>query len=119
MTQYLSETVVRSVFEFLAQAKPGSRLAFTYIVKDFLDGEQKYGLDRLYRLIVVRQGLWHFGLPPSQVAAFIGEYSWKELEQAGAAEYRQHYLLPHGRTESVMEIERMVYAKKDRPIASQ
>jgi hypothetical protein len=44
-------------------------------------------------------------LQPSQVAAFIGEYSWKELEQVGADEYRQRYLNPMGRTDAVMEIE--------------
>jgi hypothetical protein len=53
-----------------------------------------------------------FGLQPSRVAAFIGEFSWKELEQAGAEAYRQWSLNPKGRTETVMQIERAVYAKK-------
>jgi len=109
VTQYISESAVRTVFEFLAQAKPMSRIVFTYITKDFVDGVKTYGLERLYLLT---RSMWCFGLEPSKVAAFIGEYGWKELEQVGADEYRQRYLKPMGRTDSVMEIERMVYAEK-------
>jgi methyltransferase (TIGR00027 family) len=112
VTQYISETAVRAVFEFLAQVRPGSRLAFTYIVKDFIDGERTYGLERLYQQTRVKRQMWQFGLEPSQVAAFMGEYSWKELEQIGAEEHRQRYLSPAGRTEAVMEIERVVYAER-------
>ena len=108
VTQYLSEAAVRAVFEFLAKTRPGSRIVFTYIVKDFVDGERSYGLERLYQQT---RAMWRFGLLPSQVAGFIGEYSWKELEQVDPDEYRQRYLIPMGRTESVMEIERMVYAE--------
>jgi methyltransferase (TIGR00027 family) len=112
VTQYISETAVRTVFEFLAKVRPGSRIVFTYIVKDFIDGERTYGLERLYQQTRVKKQIWQFGLHPSQVAAFIGEYSWKELEHVGADEYRQRYLDPMGRTDAVMEIERMVYADK-------
>ena len=112
VTQYISETAVRTVFEFLARAKPGSRVMFTYIVKDFMDGENTYGLERLYRQTRGKKPMWDFGLLPAQAAAFIGEYSWKVLEQVGAGEYRQRYLIPIGRTDAVMEIERMVYAEK-------
>jgi len=109
VTQYISETAVRAVFGLLAKVRPGSRIVFTYIVKDFVDGERTYGLERLYQRTRM---MWRFGLQPSQVAAFVGEFSWKELEEVGADEYRQRYLIPMGRTEAVMEIERMVYAEK-------
>jgi len=77
-----------------------------------MDGENTYGLERLYRQTRGKKPIWDFGLQPAQVAAFIGEYSWKVLEQVGAGEYRQRYLIPIGRTDAVMEIERMVYAEK-------
>lgn len=109
VTQYLFETAVRNVFEFLARVRPGSRIVFSYILKDFIDGERTYGLERLYQQY---REIWHFGLQPSQVAEFIGKYSWLELEQVGADEYRQRYLNPLGRMERAMEIERMVYAEK-------
>lgn len=112
VTQYLSETTVRTVLAFLSRVSPGSRIVFTYIAKDFIDGERTYGLDRLYQQTRTKKQMWQFGLQPSQVAAFIGEYSWRELEQVGAKEYRQRYLDPIGRTDAVMEIERTVYAEK-------
>jgi methyltransferase (TIGR00027 family) len=112
VTQYISETAVCTVLEFLAKVEPGSRLVFTYIVKDFIDGQRTYGLERLYQQTRVKNQIWQFGLLPSQVAPFIREYSRRELEQAGADEFRQRYLNPMGRTETVMQIERVVYAEK-------
>jgi methyltransferase (TIGR00027 family) len=112
VTQYISETAVRTIFEFLAKVRSCSRIVFTYIVKDFIDGERTYGLERLYQQTRVKKQMWQFGLQPSQVAAFIEEYSWKEFEQVGTDEYRQRYLIPMGRTDAVMEIERTVYAEK-------
>jgi methyltransferase (TIGR00027 family) len=112
VTQYISDAAVHAVFEFLAQVKPGSRMVFTYVVKDFIDGEMDYGLERLYQIYRVKNPIWQFGLYPAQIATFLGAYTWKELEQVGADEYRQRYLNPAGRTEPVMEIERAVYAEK-------
>jgi methyltransferase (TIGR00027 family) len=112
VTQYLSEAAVRAVFEFLAKGRPGSRLIFTYIVEDFIGGVNTYGMETLYRQTRVKEQVWRFGMRPSQVAGFIGEYSWREVEQVGADEYRQRYLTPMGRTDAVMAIERTVYAEK-------
>jgi methyltransferase (TIGR00027 family) len=109
VTQYLTELGVRDVFRFLSKFKPGSRIVFTYILKDFIDGEKMYGLERLYDQA---RKMWQFGLLPGQVPSFLGEFSWKEIEQAGAEEFQQRYLKPMGRSGSVMEIERMVLAEK-------
>lgn len=112
VTQYLTEEGVRKTFSFLAQAKSESRLVFTYIRKDFMDGTACYGLETLYQVYRVNGQLWCFGLEPKQVAAFLEEYAWKELEQVGSQEYSLRYLKPIGREVSVTEIERAVYAEK-------
>jgi len=112
VTQYISEPVVRRVFEFLQQAKSGSCIVFTYILKDFMDGDNSFGLDKLYQQTRVKKQLWQFGLHPEDVAPFLEPFGWKELEQVGEAEYRQHYLIPSGRQDMVMEIERAVFAEK-------
>lgn len=112
VTQYLTEEGVRKTFDSLAQARAGSRLVFTYIRKDFIDGTACYGLDTLYQAYRVKRRLWHFGLEPQQVAALLGEYGWQELEQVGSQEYTSRYLKPSGRIIPVMEIERAVYAEK-------
>ncbi|MFX1251689.1 MAG: class I SAM-dependent methyltransferase [Promethearchaeota archaeon] len=113
VTQYLPETVVHTIFEFLAKAKPGSQLAFTYIRKDFIDGEKMYGLEIIYKNTRNRTQLWKFGIEPEIIDTFLNNYSWKRLENVGNAEYQNLYLEPIERKMPVMEIERMVLAEKN------
>jgi len=112
VSQYLGQDGIHQTMSFLAQAKTGSRLVFTYICKDFIDGAALYGLDALYETYRVRRALWRFGLDPKRVAAFLDGYAWQELEQVGSPEYTARYLQPAGRPMPVMEIERAVYAQK-------
>jgi methyltransferase (TIGR00027 family) len=112
VTQYLHEEAVRNTFDFLARAASGSRLVFTYIRKDFLDGVELYGAAPTYQRFRVKQQLWHFGLDPEQVGAFLSEYGWRELEQMGSAEFTARYIRPSGRVMSISEMERAVYAEK-------
>ena len=115
VTQYISETAVRKVFAFLQQASQESRLAFTYVRKDFIEGKQFCGLDALYSATRAKNQLWQFGLEPEAVGAFLGEYGWSEIEQVGSAEYQERYLKPVGRVMPVMQVERIVYAERSGP----
>jgi methyltransferase (TIGR00027 family) len=112
VTQYLTEDGVRRTLALLAKAAPASRLAFTFVLGDFLDGTNTYEAEGAYRDFVVRQRVWHFGLAPDQVAGLLDEYGWVEREQVGAAEYQDRYLRPAGRDLPVSEIERFVFAAK-------
>ena len=112
VTQYITEAAVGEVFEFLKNASRGSRLVFTYIRKDFIDGQKMYDLDVLYRQTRLKKEFWQFGMQPDEVDGFLETYGWRELEQAGSAEYQQRYLQPVGRIMPVMEVERSVYARK-------
>lgn len=112
VTQYLTEDGVRHTFAFLSKAAPGSRLVFTYVRRDFLDGANTYEAEGAYHDFVVRQRIWHFGLVPEQVAGLLDEYGWAEREQVGAAEYQDRYVRPVGRDLPVSEIERFVFAAK-------
>jgi methyltransferase (TIGR00027 family) len=112
VTQYLTEEAVRKTFDFLAKAASGSRLVFTYVRQDFMNGVNLFGAPRLYQQYRVKQKLWHFGMVPGQVAAFLGEYNWRELEQMGGQEFAARYIRPSGRELPVSEVERSVYAEK-------
>jgi methyltransferase (TIGR00027 family) len=111
VTQYLTEEAVRATFAFLAHAAAGSRLIFTYVRADYLDGTNLYGAGRL-RERMTSTGVWRFGIAPQDVAALLREYGWAEREQVGAAEYEERYLRPAGRDLPVSEIERFVRAEK-------
>jgi methyltransferase (TIGR00027 family) len=112
VTQYLSEAGVRATFDLLAGAPAGSRLAFTYTPKDFIDGEVLYGQDYLHRRMLVRDRLWLFGLDPNGVDDFVGEYGWRVTEHLGYDELHGRYVKPTGRALQSMAIERMVLAEK-------
>lgn len=112
VTQYLSESAVRETFQALAKAKSGSRLLFTYVLQEFIDGTNTFGLESLYQRFRIKSDLWKFGLHPEAVGNFIADYGWRVLEQVGANEYSSRYLHPVGRSEPVAVIERIVYALK-------
>lgn len=112
VSQYLTEEAVRTTFTFLAKAATGSCLGFTYIRQDFLDGVNLYGAAPTYQRFRVKQRLWHFGMAPEQVAAFLEPYGWQELEQMGSREFTARYILPSGRDIPGSEMERAVYAER-------
>lgn len=112
VTQYITEASVRRLLASLQIAGAGSRLVFTYIRRDFIEGREMYDLELLYRQTRIRQSFWHFGLEPESVGAFLEPYGWHEVEQAGSEEYQARYLRPVGRALPVMPVERIVHAVK-------
>ncbi|WNG50040.1 SAM-dependent methyltransferase [Archangium minus] len=112
VTQYLTEAGVRKTFEFLARSGRGSRLAFTYVRKDFIEGSALYGQEEIYQTMRVKNDVWRFGLMPEHIADFLKEYAWRELEQVGSEELSERYVKPSGRSVPVSAIERIVYAEK-------
>jgi methyltransferase (TIGR00027 family) len=119
VTQYLTEDAVRTTLEGLRPTAPGSRLVFTYVRRDFIDGTNRYGARTLYRS--VRKGnrpgrpqksLWHFGLQPEEVAAFLEEYGWRLVEQVGPDELIERYVEPTGRKLKASQIEWSAFAEK-------
>lgn len=111
VTQYLTESGIRATFDFLAKAKRGSRLALTYIRKDFLDGRVMYGWEKGYKKYV-KNKIWLFGMDPEAWPNFLNEYGWQVVEHIGYEELAERYVKPTGRKLASMPIERMVYAEK-------
>ena len=112
VTQYLSETGIRATFDFLAKTVRGSRLAFTYIRKDFLDGRGMYGWEKGYKKYVVEDRLWLFGMDPEAWPNFLRRYGWQVIEDIGYEDLAEQYVKPTGRQLASMFIERMLYAEK-------
>lgn len=111
VTQYLTESAVRATLAGLRAAAPGSRLVFTYVRQDFIDGSNRYGTPRLYHRVGAGK-LWHFGLQTEQVADFLAGYGWRLIEQAGPEQMVQRYVEPTGRYLSASDLEWSVYAEK-------
>jgi methyltransferase (TIGR00027 family) len=112
VTQYLPEPSIRATFDFLARAPSGSLLAFTYVRKDFIDGESRHGHDILYEKMVLKEKSWLFGLDPGEVADFLSTYGWKVLEHLGYEELAERYVISTRTELLTTSLERIVYAEK-------
>ncbi|HEX3545849.1 MAG TPA: SAM-dependent methyltransferase [Mycobacterium sp.] len=112
VTQYLTEDAVRATLGEVQAAAAGSRLVFTYVRKDFIDGVNMYGAAFLYKRFRQRHQVWRFGLDPDQVGEFVAEYSWLLVEQAGPDYYLHNYIEPTGRNLTASELEWAAYAEK-------
>jgi methyltransferase (TIGR00027 family) len=112
VTQYLTADAVRATFDHLAQAASGSKLDFTYVRRDFIDGVNLYGAPVLYRKFRERSQVWKFGMMPEDVEEFLDGYGWRLIEQAGPDELMDRYVRPAGRNLTASQIEWSVYAEK-------
>lgn len=112
VTQYLTEDAVRATFEYLRTAVQGSRLVFSYVRRDFIEGENLYGSRSTYRRFREKNQLWQFGLHPDEVSAFVAEYGWRIIEQAGPDYFARHYIEPAGRGLSASQLEWSAYAER-------
>lgn len=112
VTQYLTEDAVRTTLEGLRPTAPGSRMVFSYVRSDFIDGTNRYGTRSLYRTVRKRRQLWHFGIAPEDVSAFLEEYGWRLVEQVGPDELIERYVEPAGRKLKASQIEWSALAEK-------
>jgi methyltransferase (TIGR00027 family) len=112
VTQYLTADAVAATFDQLGQAASGSRLDFTYVRRDFIEGVNLYGAPAVYRKFRQRSQVWKFGLMPEDVDDFLAEYGWRLIDQAGPDELMDRYIRPAGRNLTASQLEWSAYAEK-------
>jgi O-methyltransferase involved in polyketide biosynthesis len=110
VTRYLTEAGVVATLEFLSKVARDSRLAFTYVRKDFLDGRAMYSQKDACRRFVA-SGIWLFAMEPDAVETFLNRYSWHVTEHVGYDEFATRG--PTRRTLASTPIERVVYAESN------
>lgn len=111
VTQYLDEESVKKMFTFLSNAKKGSRLVFTYVLREFIEGVEMYGMGQLYKKYVFPK-IWKFGLFTQDCDAFLDKYGWKLIEDVEADDINDDYIKPNNRNLKTTNLERVVYAEK-------
>jgi len=112
VTQYLTEEGIKSTFNFLANAASGSKLAFTYVRKDFIDGKELFGWERIYKRFIENNQIWRFGMEVGTWTDFLKKYGWVQREDIGYRELLEIYIAPKGRQLKATPVERIVYAEK-------
>jgi len=111
VTQYLDEENVKKMFTFLSNAKAGSKIVFTYVLREFIEGVEMYGMKKLYQKYVFPE-TWKFGIFTQDCSAFLEEYGWKLIEDVEADDINDEYIKPNNRNLKTTNIERLVYAEK-------
>jgi methyltransferase (TIGR00027 family) len=93
VTNYLDEQAVAAVFDFVARSAPrGSRILFTYVHADALDG--RFDAPGLVPLLARLQRIgepWTFGFRPDALPAFVARHGLQLLRDLSAADYRRLY----------------------------
>jgi methyltransferase (TIGR00027 family) len=110
VSQYLSESAARATFAFLSGAATGSRLAFTYVRREFLQGKESFGWASGYRRFVA-SGLWQFGMTPKSCSVLLDGCGWRIIEDVAHSDLVSRYIAPTG-TLSATSVERVVLAQK-------
>ena len=112
VSQYLTQDGIENTFDFLSKAKSGSRLVFTYVRQDFLDGKNLYNNQELHKKLVLKEKIWLSGIDPLKVEEFLEQFGWKLIEHVGYEDLAEAYIKPTKRTLGSLLLERIVYAEK-------
>jgi methyltransferase (TIGR00027 family) len=96
VTNYLDHESVQAVFDLFSRGTPpGSRIIFTYVHRDVLDGRfAAPGLVSLTAALRAYGEPWTFGFKPEEVPGYLEKKGLRLLIDLGAAEYRRKYLPP-------------------------
>jgi methyltransferase (TIGR00027 family) len=111
VTQYLEEESIRRMFDFLSLAQSGSKIVFTYVLKDFIEGKRMYDMEFFYKREVLNK-TWIFGFDPEEWPQFLKDYGWSIIEDIGGDDLAEKYVKPTGRKFSSTPIERIIFAEK-------
>jgi methyltransferase (TIGR00027 family) len=111
VTQYISEDAVRKTLSFAAKSAPGSKIAFTYVVKGVIDGSSDIpGAQRLMTEVAKQGAPWIFGLDPQTIGQYLAPFHLALKADVGSADYQARYLRPMNRRLTVSECERLAEA---------
>jgi len=116
VTQYISKEANDSTLKYVAQAAPGSKIVFTYIIKSFIEGKNIHdGIKVMYKYMRKKNNpLWIYGLDPNDMGDYLSKYSLSLIEDIGSEEVRERYMKLVNLDLDVFEIERIALAEVKR-----
>ncbi len=116
VTQYISKEANDSTLKYVAQAAPGSKIVFTYIIKSFIEGKNIHdGIKVMYKYMRKKNNpLWIYGLDPNDMGGYLSKYSLSLIEDIGSEEVRERYMKLVNLDLDVFEIERIALAEVKR-----
>ena len=120
VTQYITAEAVNNTLEFVTSVSGvGSAIVFTYVRRGLIDGTDCPEWFPRFQSFARRVGSpLIFGLDPVELGQYLADRGLKLIDDVGAAEYQERYLVPLGREMSVFEGERVAFAEVKRPLAT-
>ncbi len=112
VTQYISAEAVDTTLRFVSSAAAvGSTIVFTYIPHGIIDGSDCTDVEQRIVPFASRMGsAWIFGFNKAELPQYLYERGLKLIEDVGAPEYRERYLLHFDRKMSIFSGERVAFA---------
>lgn len=116
VTQYISEEANDTIFKYVAQAVPGSKIVFTYILNSFIEGTYiREDTKMMYKQMCKKKNpLWIYGLEPNDIPNYLSKYSLTLIEDVGKKEVEERYMKLVNLDLTVLDIERIAFAEVKR-----
>ena len=113
VTQYISKEANDNTMKYVAQAAPGSKIVFTYVLKSFIEGKDlKDPTEKsMYKWWVKRFKLFEYGLDPAEMRDYLSEYNLSLIEDIGSKEVKERYMKPANLDLKLFRIERIALAE--------
>jgi len=113
VTQYISKEANDSILKYVAQAAPGSKIVFTYVLKSLIEGKDLNNSTKksFYKWLVKGFKMFIYGLDPEDINDYLSKYSLSLIEDIGREEVQERYMKLVGLDLKVFEIERIALAK--------
>ena len=92
VTNYLTANAVDALLRYVANCASGSRLVFTYVHRDALNGSGKFpDAARIMSNVAELGEPWTFGLIPEELPSYLRERGLELNRDEGARQYRNEY----------------------------
>ena len=113
VTQYISKEANDNTMKYVAQAAPGSKIVFTYVLKSFIEGKNLKGATEksMYKWLVKGFKMFIYGLDPAEMRDYLSKYNLSLIEDIGREEVQERYMKLVDLDLKVFEIERIALAK--------
>lgn len=117
VTQYISKESIEGIFKYVAQAAPGSKVIFSYVIQSFFDG--KYSNDGIKnqakRFRKKSNPIFISGFDPVKMKDYLSKYSLTLIEDIDSVKMQERYEklvdLDLLKTINEFDIERFVLAE--------
>lgn len=110
VTQYLTDPGIYRTFQWLETLPKNSCMCFTYVVDEFIKGENLMEWAAAYKKYV-KTGVWKTGFDSKKLSNILKMHGWKLQEDISASDILPAQLL-HRRRLKTSNVERMAFALK-------